>query len=138
MALRALVLHNFWLKFFSVLLATVIWLTIHYGINHDLDVGSLVVNRTLAQEYIRLPVTIRQPHGDTRVFRIIPDDVVVLAVGDTAALQRTPKKDIHVYLDVTDLIAKEPQIEPLQSSVPPDIYVVQISPAFVTVQQVSP
>lgn len=138
MTLRTIILHNFWLKVFSVALASAIWLAIHYGINNDLAVGPFVHNRTLPQEYIRMPVIIRQRPGDNRVFRITPNEVVVEAVGETSALQRTAKKDIHVYLDLSEFDAKEPVVEPVQSDAPPDINLVEISPAFVTVQQVSP
>ena len=33
-----IILRNFWLKFFSLALATVIWLAIHYSIEHDYTV----------------------------------------------------------------------------------------------------
>jgi hypothetical protein len=37
MSLRHLVFHNFWLKFFSVALGTIIWMAIHFSIEHDLN-----------------------------------------------------------------------------------------------------
>jgi hypothetical protein len=36
MSLRHLVLHNFWLKIFSIALGTIIWMAIHFSIEHDL------------------------------------------------------------------------------------------------------
>jgi hypothetical protein len=36
MSLRHLIFHNFWLKVFSIALATVIWLAIHFSIDHEL------------------------------------------------------------------------------------------------------
>jgi hypothetical protein len=38
MSLRDLFFHNFWLKLFSVVSGTVIWLAIHYSIEHDYTV----------------------------------------------------------------------------------------------------
>ena len=35
MSARDLFFHNFWLKLFSVASGTVIWLAIHYSIQHD-------------------------------------------------------------------------------------------------------
>ena len=37
MSLRHLVFHNFWLKMFSVALGTMIWMAIHFSIEHDLN-----------------------------------------------------------------------------------------------------
>ena len=36
MSLRHLVFHNFWLKIFSIAAGTIIWLAIHFSIDHDL------------------------------------------------------------------------------------------------------
>ncbi len=61
MPLPDLILHNFWLKFFSVALATVIWLGIYYGTRNQLSISQLNINNLLAQEYVRVPVTIVSP-----------------------------------------------------------------------------
>ena len=37
MSLRHLVFHNFWLKIFSIASGTIIWLAIHFSIEHDLN-----------------------------------------------------------------------------------------------------
>src|SRR5208282_2349060 len=88
MILSDLILKNFWLKFFSVALATVIWLGIHFGIHNEISVSQLNLSNLLAQEYIRVPVTIMSAPNDTRTFRISPPDVVVIAVGEKTALRR--------------------------------------------------
>lgn len=138
MGLRTLILRNFWLKLFSVALATVIWLAIHYGIRNDVVVGPLTINRTLAQEYVRAAVTVRQRPGDTRVFRISPNEVVLVAVGEDTILRQAAKKNLQVYVDLTDFESKDPTVEQLQSEAPADINIIEISPSVVTVQQVSP
>jgi YbbR domain-containing protein len=138
MGLRNLILRNFWLKLFSVALATVIWLAIHYGIHNDVALGPLSINRTLAQEYVRVPVTIRQRAGDSRVFRISPNEVIVVAVGEDVTLRQAAKKSLQVYVDLTDFESKDSSVEQLQSDAPADINVIEISPSAVTVQQVSP
>jgi hypothetical protein len=35
MSPRDLIFHNFWLKVFSIALGTIIWLAIHFIIDHD-------------------------------------------------------------------------------------------------------
>src|SRR5580698_5681758 len=102
MSLRNLILHNFWLKLFSIALATVIWLAIHYSIHDELN-----ANKSLTPEYIRVPVSVRIAPGDKRIFRITPDEVVVTAVGKDPALFQGTQKDIRVNLDLRGYNATE-------------------------------
>jgi hypothetical protein len=133
MSLRHLILHNFWLKFFSMAMATVIWLTIHYSIHEDLN-----ANQPLRSEYIRVPVTVKTFVGDQRIFRVTPDEVVVTAVGPDEALLRATRKEIRVNLDLTDFTSAEPASKQLIAEAPADIKVLAISPATVEVKQVTP
>jgi CDP-glycerol glycerophosphotransferase (TagB/SpsB family) len=133
MTLRHLILHNFWLKLFSIVMATVIWLGIHYSIHEEMN-----INQSLRSEYIRVPVSIKTTVGDKRVFRITPDEVVVTAVGEDDALLRATRKDIRVNLDLTDFNATQPTSKQLMAEAPPDIKVLAISPPSVEVQKLSP
>ena len=133
MSLRHLILHNFWLKFFSIAMATVIWLAIHYSIHEDLN-----ANQPLRSEYIRVPVTVKTLVGDKRNFRITPDEVVVTAVGHDDALLRATRKEIRVNLDLTDFTGTEAASKELIAEAPADIKVLAISPAAVEVKQVTP
>jgi YbbR domain-containing protein len=131
MSMRHVILHNFWLKLFSFALATVLWLAIHDSI-HDEQ-----ANTSLTPEYIRVPVAVKTPPGDKRVFRITPDEVVVTAVGKDPILFQTTQKDIHAVLDLTHFAAKD-AIEKLRAESPADIIVLEVLPATVEVQDVSP
>jgi hypothetical protein len=133
MTLRNLILHNFWLKLFSIALATVIWLGIHSSI-HD----ALNANQSLTPEYIRVPVMVKTTPGDKRVFRITPDEVVVTAVGKDAALLQATKRDIRVNLDLTAFNATTSTSQKLKADAPPDIIILEILPSTVEVQQVAP
>ena len=136
MSLQDLILRNFWLKFFSVALATVIWLSIHYGIQNESPMSQLSINHLLAQEYIRVPVKVVTTPGDPRVFTINPTEVVVIAMGEETALRRAANKDFKVSLDLTDFHSREPTPMALESEAPADVTVEGISPSTVTVQQV--
>jgi YbbR domain-containing protein len=138
MRLQDLIFRNFWLKTFSVALAVVIWLSIHYDIHNESPLSELSISHLLAQEYIRVPVTIVTNTGDARVFRLTPSDVVVIAVGSETALRRAANKNIKVTADLTDFRSRGAAPVELQSTAPPDVTVVELSPATVTVQQVSP
>jgi hypothetical protein len=133
MSLRTLILHNFWLKLFSLALATVIWLAIHYSIHDELN-----ENQSLTPHYIRVAVSVKTTPGDKRVFRITPDEVVVTAVGKDPVLFLATQKEIRVNLDLTDFKAKASLSEKLKASAPGDIIVLEILPSTVEVQQVTP
>jgi hypothetical protein len=133
MTLRHLILHNFWLKLFSIALATVIWLVIHYSIHNELN-----SNKSLTPEYIRVPISVKTGAGDKRVFRVTPDEVVVTAVGKNSALFQGMQKAIRVNLDLRNFNAAETTARRLKADAPPDIIVLEILPATVEVQQVSP
>ncbi len=127
MILPDLILRNFWLKFFSVALAAVIWLGIHYGIRHELSISQLNINN------ITVPVAIVAPPGDARVFKITPNEVVVFAVGEKAAL----RKGIRVYVDLTKFHSRQSAAEELHADAPPEINVISTVPTTVAVEQVS-
>jgi hypothetical protein len=129
LALPNLITHNFWLKFFSIALATVIWLGIHYGIRNELSISQLNINNIRG-----VPVGIITAPGDTRVFRIIPNEVVVFAVGEKTAL----RKGIRVNVDLSTFRARQSPSEELHAVAPPEINVLAISPSTVAVEQVSP
>jgi hypothetical protein len=132
-SLRQLILHNFWLKLFSVAMATVIWLAIHYSIHEEVN-----TNQSLRSEYIRVPISVKTVIGDKRVFRLTPDEVVVTAVGEDDALLRATRKDIRVNLDLTYFNTKEPTTKELVADAPTDIKVLAISPPAVEVKLISP
>jgi hypothetical protein len=138
MSIHSLIFTNFWLKAFSVVLATVIWVFIHDGIRQDAALRLQSVDHTLPQGYIRVPVTIQTAPGDKRVFQLEPAEVIVVAQGDASALRRAARQDIKIYLNLTRFHSTEPVTEELQVQAPTDINVVDVNPAVVTVRQLSP
>jgi hypothetical protein len=139
MSLRSLILRNFWLKAFSVVLATVIWFFVHDGIRQDAALHRLSLDHGgTPQGYIRVPVTIQTEPGDKRTFRWEPTEVIVIAQGEDGALRAAAQHGIKVYLNLMNFHSTEPVTEELQVEVPGDISVIDISPSVVTVRQVSP
>jgi hypothetical protein len=121
-----IILRNFWMKFSSIALAAVIWLGIHYGIRHELSISQLNINS------ITVPVAIVAPPGEARVFKITPNEVVVFAVGEKAALH----KGIRVYVDLTRFHSRESAAEEVHADAPPEINVIATVPTTVAVEQV--
>jgi len=138
MSLRSLILRNFWLKAFSVVLATAIWIFVHDGIRQDAALRRQSLDRTMPQGYIRVPVTIQTEPGEKRIFRWEPTEVIVIAQGEESVLRRAARQDIKVYLNLRNFHSTEPVLEELQVQAPADISVVDISPSVATVRQISP
>lgn len=132
------ILHNFWLKFFSIALATVIWLAIHYDIHNNFPINWLNINNLLAQEYVKVKVTTETAPGDTRVFKITPPEVIVDIVGEKGSLQEAAEKNIKAYVDLTGFRFHQSAAEEVHTDVPSDITVLEISPPTVAIEQVSP
>jgi hypothetical protein len=85
-------------------------------------------------------VDVVAPPGDTRVFNITPSEVVVVAVGEESELRKATRTTIRAYIDLTSLHSRQITTEDVHTDVPPDINVNvhAVSPATVTVQQISP
>jgi AmiR/NasT family two-component response regulator len=133
MSVRNLILHNFWLKLFSIALATVLWLAIDNSIHNEKS-----LNQLLTADYIRVQVSVQTAPGDKRVFRITPNEVIVIAVGKDAASFQATRKDVRVNLDLTHFDAQASSTQELKAQAPPGITVLEIIPYTVQIQQVSP
>jgi YbbR domain-containing protein len=137
MTLRHAIFHNFWLKLISLALATIIWFAIDSGIRNDF---SLIRPRSnsLAQELLRLPVSIVTQPGDTRAFSISPKDVIVTVVGEDAVLRKLQPQIMKVYIDLTEFQSRNPVAIEAHVHSPPNVTVHKINPTVVTVEQISP
>ena len=92
--LRQLVLHDFWLKLFSLALAVLIWVTLSIAKEGGLG------NRTSIETY-HLPIRIVSASSDVSRFRAVPDEVRVRVRGLTRHLQDLQAGDIRALVEVT-------------------------------------
>ncbi len=127
--MRDLILRNFWLKLFSITLATVIWMLIHYSIHDE--------SNSLTPAYIRVPITTKFAEGETRSFSFSPEEVVVTVVGRDPALFQPSQKEVRVVLDLTTFTNLQPTTLRLRAECPRDVIVLQMVPSVVEVQQIS-
>lgn len=123
------ILHNFWLKFFSVALAAVIWLGIHYSIQNQKELSISHVNFNS----MRVTVGVVTAEGDKRVFKVTPSDVMAFAIADRAAL----RQGIRVYVDLTEFQGRKSAAEDVHIEAPPE-WNAFTTPQTVAVEQVSP
>lgn len=130
-------LHNFWLKIFSLGLATMIWLTIHISIARDFALTNPNLTHPTRQ-FVTLPVSVITQPGDGRVFKITPKEVTATIDGEEPILRRMNAKEIKVYVDLTDMKADGVTNAELRADAPRDVTVVGLVPTVVSIEQVSP
>lgn len=130
-------LHNFWLKIFSLGLATMIWVTIHIGITRDFSLTNPSLTHP-SRQFVTLPISVVTQPGDGRVFKITPKEVTATIDGEEAIVRRMGTKDIKVYVDLTDLKSGAVTNSELRADAPREVTVVGLVPTVVSIEQVSP
>jgi|SRR5581483_2403376 len=133
--MRHFIFHNFWLKAFSVGLATVIWLAIHYGIQNDTTPSQTIMNHLLAHKWITVPISVVKRPADTRIFKITPSTASVSVTGEDMDVQSASDAGLRVFVDLTDFPSNRVIVAELRSETPPGITVREIRPASVTVEE---
>jgi hypothetical protein len=138
MSLRQLISHNFWLKIFSIAAGTIIWMAIHFSIDHDLTLSEPAAGQRLVKKVISVPISILQEEGDFRAFKLTPTNVVLTVMGEAKSLRGPEGKDIKMFVDLTDYQARNATQEDLHPGVPTNIYVLEFRPHTVTVEPAGP
>jgi len=92
MFLRALFLHNFLLKLFSIVLATLIWLAVWASLRG--------ASAEVTRKFPRRPVLVMTGTGEHPALAIEPPDVSVLVRGPAALLSGLKEQDIQVFLQL--------------------------------------
>lgn len=80
--LRQLIIHDFWLKLFSLALAVVTWFTVSYAIQRrSTPAGNITLN-TYQLTFYKVPVVVLSSASDVHDFRVDPREVQVTVQGD--------------------------------------------------------
>lgn len=138
MSLRAFIQHNFWLKLFSFVLATLIWFAIHFGIKGDFRLPQNPITTPTTREFSRMPVRILTRPGDNRVFRVEPDQVFVRVTGEDAVLRDLNLQNIAVFVDLANVRSIRETNQQLRLDIPVGVTVITIAPRAVNIEQISP
>ncbi len=130
---RQLVVHDFWLKLFSLALAILVWVTVSFAIRHQ---GSPVNTMGLAikeRPFYNLPVIVLSSAEDVRNFRVSPSEVEVTVQGDAKIVDNLRAKDIRTMVDLTGVEAAKDLRRRIEVSTPPGVTHVRISPPDVQI-----
>lgn len=132
---RNLVVKDFWLKLFSLVLAILIWLTVDFSIHKEISPWATLIGRT-ADETV-LPVHISVPVMVARTVQITPEDVQVTLRGDPKLLHSIGTNDVHAEVNLSDVESASGLRRPVEIVLPEGIAYTHVKPAEVEIS-VSP
>jgi len=117
-------------KIFSLVLAVAIWLVVRPNGNEP----STLSNPLSASErltFANLPVFVVSSAADVREFKVNPNVVQVEVSGPPKVVKELEEKDIHVTVDLSDIVAAQDLRKRVEVSMPPGVALVRVTPSFV-------
>lgn len=132
---RSLLLHNFWWKLFSAVLATMIWLAVNATLSNEAVLTRRFTPATFTRKFSRLPIMVMTTTNEHRAVTIEPGDVSVLVRGPRELLDSLLEQDVQVFLDLKDFKDLTGDFSVIVH-VPPGIKEVVTFPERVTVRSV--
>ena len=131
--LRDFIAKDSWLKLFSLLLAVVIWATVHFAIRNEGGQPSPCEIRT----FKNLPVSVLKSAHDPRALRVSPANVTVTATGKLPLLQTLTGKDIEVFINLTDALDTEGAAKTVSVRLPEGLNLLRVEPRTVRVENLT-
>lgn len=101
MPLPAIIRHNLGLKTVAFVLATLLWLTIHYEIGVTSSSGEVM------REFRNVRIRVLTDVNDSRDYQVVPPEVSLTVSGDPATIRQFREKDFQVFVNMsgsTDLL----------------------------------
>lgn len=128
MSLRPYILHNFWLKILSLVLASGIWLTIS-----DYKSAQSLFGPRLPTRELRCPVTVMISPTSRSSVNVEPGSVIVKVRGEDAALKKLNPESIQAFVRLPDApnFSRPFFVEVI---VPPEVTLREVLPDQVSVQ----
>ena len=95
--MRDLILKNFWLKMFSLVLATVIWFVLNT--NQQLDYPQ--PTRQPQVKEFQCPVTLLVSPTEQKLYKVQPGQVTIKVYGDPGSIAEMSPEDIQAYVNLS-------------------------------------
>ena len=137
MALRDFILHNFWWKLLSLLLAGLTWLTIETALEREHKSEQSPVVGAFSRTFPALPITVLTSSTNSNRFRLSPSTVSVDVSGPADQLQKLQEREIHVYIDLSDVGDEKQLRRPIQAQVPQELKVEKLDPISTTAERIT-
>lgn len=129
---RNIFFRDFWLKLFSLVLATLIWLLVYlFAIKKDLSpsVGLRgVTPENWSFTFRDIPVLVVSTAADVRNFKVDPDTVSVTVRGNRKDVEAIHPEDIRALVDLTGIEPSSDLTKRISVTVPANITFVSAEP----------
>lgn len=136
MSARDAILQNFWLKLFSLVLATMIWFAI-FGAQSNLRVDRPVLG-TVTRKLEQVPITVMKSAADLRAFRVEPNAVEITVSGPLAKVQALTPQQVEVFINLTDMSDTVGPTKKILVHLPADIALLGVVPTEARITPVAP
>jgi len=130
--------NDFWVKLFSLALATLIWLTVKFAISNNINPAAGPATQAVSRTFARVPVTVMRSAADVRNFQMIPGEVSLTLTGPPEILDRLTAQNIDVFINMTDVHDTAGLVKKVQAHVPPEVTVTRMEPPAVRIERISP
>src|SRR5213593_3032440 len=90
MPLRSLILNHFWLKLFSLILATLIWLAVRANLSN--------ASAEFVRTFVNRPILVLTDNAQHTAVAVNPDHATVTVRGPASLMQFIKDEDIHVFV----------------------------------------
>ncbi|MDB6108923.1 MAG: YbbR family protein [Pedosphaera sp.] len=138
MAMRDLILHNFWWKLLSLLLAALTWFTIQTALQKDKNQSAQSPVVTVStRTFPGVPITLMTAAASTNQFRLSPPVVAVEVSGKADDLEKLQVSQIAAFVDVTKIEDEKEVRKDIQVQVPKGFKVEGFKPLYTSVERIT-
>lgn len=132
--LRDLLIRDFWLKLFALVLAVLIWLTVSFAIRKgETSPADAMANANAERLSLQVPVLVMSTAADVRSFKVSPDKVEVIVSGDPKVLEKLDSTQIRALVDLTDIESARSLRKRIKVTIPPGVTYVSVNPEEVSI-----
>ena len=131
MPLRSLILDHLWLKLFSLVLATLIWMAVHANLTDDPAAA-----RKTTRQFLDRPVLLLTETAARKAFRLEPAQASIFVQGRADVLNMLREEDIQVFVRLNS--SRPADTAPVRVHVPAGVTVFHINPLTVAIKPAEP
>lgn len=128
---------NYWLKLFSLVLATLIWFVISSNFRSAETPLKLAPFKPGGSRDFRRPVVVMMPARNVQPFQVEPAEVTVKVLGDPSVLEKLRDDDIEVYVNLMNVQDPHGSYR-VEVGHPREVTIQQVWPAHVYVKAPTP
>lgn len=142
--MRDLFLNNIWLKLFSLVMATLIWLTVQATLDQETRAAYQTAEPAddweglaLTEKWFSLPVAVEPKDSGKLGWIVTPAQVTVTIRGEKQKMRVLKAEDLRAFVDLSgNPMTGVPQ--PVQVITPPSIHCIRIIPPLISASAPKP